>query len=247
MGTLFFGISANSITAYAVPKDGDILIYSEGGVNEGIFSEKDGLWQPGIDKTNGFFIENSSQDDIKIKKINLNHISLTNYKANKLLTENDKEYKKTMENCSITISHDGKEIFKGDLNKAFDKNGIKFDNELLIKNGSKENLQMNFSIDKEADNDLQALTNEFNISITYELADNNSNGNTRDGDKPNNGGNRNNPSNGGNSNSSTNKSDMPKTGALVGTAVSALLGIGVISLGTFFVIKNKKKDGDNNE
>ena len=244
IGTLFFGISVSSITAYAAPKDGDIIIHAENGIDEGIFSDRDGLWQPGMNLSKGFIVTNNSDDDIKIKKFNLKHISLKNNTTNKELLLDDIEHKKTMENCIITILDGNKEIFKGNLNKAFDKNGIKLSNDIVVKNGEKKNFKMNFSINKEADNDLQDLRNEFNIAVNYELLDSKTEGE----DNSNNSGNDSNiGSSGQDSSNNTLSNSMPKTGALVGTATSALIGIGVLSLGTFFVIKNKKKEGDRDE
>ncbi|MPQ44398.1 hypothetical protein [Clostridium tarantellae] len=158
-------------TVLANPNIKDVKIESTKGKNEGIFSEKDGMWQPGMSKKSEFFIENSSNKDIVIEKFTFNKSFLKNYKNNKDIFESDKEYDAFMNNSFIEISYKGEELYSGSFKDAFKEKKVDLLEQIKVKAGEKKVFDITISLSKDMNNNAKALKKEFILGIIYEYAE----------------------------------------------------------------------------
>lgn len=213
--------------ALAIPQKGDILIQSIHGVNEGIFSERDGLWQPGMEKTKEFVIINNSDDDIKFKELNItDKVSKYTYK-----------YMEFIENTNISILDSGELLYKGSFKDTFNKSYIKLDDSITIRKTGEKVLEMKIetldSINNTANRTMKIGLN-FSLGINYELLKSNREVKLGIDDEK-------------ESNSNTGNSTIPVTGEIMGSLDKMAIGIGILLTGGLIVNKPRKKGDESND
>ncbi|MGL5243979.1 MAG: hypothetical protein ACRC7R_02210 [Sarcina sp.] len=158
-------------TVLATPNIRDVKIESIKGTDEGIFSEKDGMWQPGMSKDSQFFIENNSDKSISIEKFTFDKSFLKNYKNNKDIFEGAKEYYAFMNNSFVKISYEGKELYSGNFRDTFKEKKVNLLSEVNLESGEKKIFDITISLSKDMNNDAKALKQEFILGIVYEYGD----------------------------------------------------------------------------
>lgn len=245
LATLVLSVSGFSATeASAAPKRGDVIIQSINGADVGIFSDKDGLWQPNESKTNSFIIRNTGKEDIKVKEFHIENKSLINYVEDKIISESDIEYNVYMENSNVTLIYNDEILYTGTFKDTFNMGDIKLDSDIEVNAGEEKLLEMKIEISSEMNNYGQNLKNEFSLGITYE-------GNEKeiippkpDPEDPNGGSGNSNGGNG-NSNNQGNQNkpgtSLPQTGEGVGSVAKSATGLGILLAGALMMIKPRKK------
>ena len=216
----------------------EIIIQAKDNPIEGIFSKKkDGLWEPGKEKTNDFVIKNQGNDNIVLKMIYFNQVKLLDNQGNEV-KENEGAYSNFMNNSFLTLYNNGKEVYRGTLKDALSDEGISLKNIDVNANDNKM-LNLKFDMSGKADNNSQGLKEEFGLAITYEKDINNEGGNNNGGNDNNNGGTITPDKDGSIS------GGMPTTGQLIGTTALLVAGIILFLIG-IGVIKGSKKEGGKN-
>lgn len=220
-------LSVANTEVLAVPKKGDILIQSIYGSNEGIFSEKDGLWQPGMEKTREFVIINNSDDDIKFKEL---------YITDKGFKYTD-EYMEFIGNTDISILDGGELLYKGSFKDIFNNSYIKLDDSIAIKKAGEKILEIKIetldSMNNTANSDMK-IGLDFSLGINYELLESDAEVNAdADAEKE--------------SNSNTGNSIIPVTGGIMGSLDKMVVAIGILLTGVLIVNKPLKKGDESND
>ena len=95
--------------------------------------------------------------------------SSKSWKTGEELDTGSKQFKELAKNSIVTLTHDGKVLFKDKLKDLLLVDGIVLSNELNIKANDKELLNMTIDMDLEMNNDAQALDNVFNIGVAYKM------------------------------------------------------------------------------
>lgn len=225
----------------AVPQKGDILIQSIHGPNEGIFSDRDGLWQPGMEKTNEFVIINNSDSDIEFKELSI---------GNKIINDTE-AYKEFEEKTNISFLENGKLIYKGSVKDTFKKGDITLEDYIVVKAGEEKVLEMAIETlssmsnianvgSKDSDGAIgMKIELDFSLGITYQLAeptpDPEPNPEPKPEPTPN-------PGTG-----SDNTGNLPNTGAIMGSLAKSSVGAGVLLAGALMVKKPRKKGDEYND
>ncbi|CEO31869.1 LPXTG cell wall anchor domain-containing protein [Paraclostridium sordellii] len=158
--TIMSLFSVTHINSYA--NTSDITIDST-------FTYEDGLWQPGRVESKSFYINNNKESDIKIDRLYMSLKSSKSWKTGEELDTGSKQFKELAKNSIVTLTHDGKVLFKDKLKDLLLVDGIVLSNELNIKANDKELLNMTIDMDLEMNNDAQALDNVFNIGVAYKM------------------------------------------------------------------------------
>lgn len=250
LSTLVVSVSfMNMESVEATPQKGDILIQSIYGPNEGIFSDRDGLWQPGMEKINKFVVINKSDSDIEFKKLSI---------GNKVV-EDTAGYREFMEHSNISLLDNGKVLYKGSIKDTFDNGNIKLDEYIVVKAGEEKVLEMAIETLGSMSNiaNVANISNEntemkielgFGLEITYQLSDTEQKPEPDPTPTPNpNPDTNTNPEqipdkkpNQGNGSTSNN---LPETGAIIGNLAKSSVGI-ILLLAGSLMIKRPRKKGD---
>lgn len=241
LSTLVVSVSFMKIELVeAAPQRGDILIQSIYGPNEGIFSDRDGLWQPGMEKINKFVVINKSDSDIEFKNLSIGN----------QIAEDTAEYREFMEHTNISLLDNGEMLYKGSIKDTFDNGDIKLADYIVVKAGEEKVLEMaietlgnmsnianiaNMS-NENSENSEMKIEIGFGLEITYQLSDieekpgPDTTPNPIPDKKPNSG-----------TDSSSN--NLPETGAIIGNLAKSSVGIVALLTGSL-MMKRPHKKGD---
>lgn len=228
IGTLLISLLLLATTeALAIPQTTDILIESIDGANEGIFSDRDGLWQPGMEKTREFVIINNSDENINIKELNI---------TDKILKYTD-EYMEFIENTNVSILDDGELLYKGSFKDTFNKSYIKLDDSIVIRNAGKKILEMKIetldSMNNTA-NSTMKIGLDFSLEVRYELLELDTEIKPEKDDEK-------------ELNSDIGNSSIPVTGDRMGSLGKMAIAIGILLTGGLIIKKPRKKGDESND
>ncbi len=199
-----------------------------------IFTQEEGLWYPGRVESKDFYIINNKENNIIIEKLYIRLESSKDLKKNQLLDISSRQFKELSTNSTVKLHYKDKLLFQDKLDNLLSENGIVLAEEIDIKSNGKALLNMTIDMDKNMNNDAQALENIFSIGVSYKI----DSGNQENPDPDELGNQKPKPEiNPGTDVGSSTDGNLPQTGGIINS--SSLIAIGTITIGTGILLNKK--------